>query len=186
MQVTNVRGHRIRWRVLMGQGAFVGSVSSLFMLVVATLLYPLLDSATDGWTFLKVVSTAVLGQDAADPLTGFAAVPVLAGLVVHLAIGAIAGLTYACLVGMFDLEGWTPVALFGLLYGAMLFVWSTVAIGAGLGGTAIEGLPPVVMLWGNISFGLCAGVLLATWADQADIDQVQSERVPPFEGDLDR
>jgi hypothetical protein len=39
------------------------------------------------------------------------------------------------------------------------------------------------MLWGNIVFGLAAGVLLATWADRADIDQIESERVPAFEGD---
>jgi hypothetical protein len=185
MQITNIRGHRIRWRTLTAQGAFVGVVSALVMLAVATVLYPFLDTATDGWTFLKAVSSAVLGEDAASPLTGFEAGPVLLGLALHLAIGAVAGMTYACLVAMFDLEGWTPVALFGLLYGAMLFVWSTVFIAAGLGGTAIEDLPLVVMLWGNIVFGLCAGILLATWADRADIDQVESERVPAFEGDED-
>ena len=178
MQVTNIRGHRIRWRTLAAQGAFVGVVSALFMLAVATVLYPFLESGSDGWTFLKVISTAVLGQDAASPLTGFEAVPVLVGLVVHLAIGAFAGVTYAGIVAMFDLEGWTPVALFGLLYGAMLFVWSSVVIATGLGGTAIAELPLVAMLWSNVIFGLCAGVLLATWADRADIDQVESERVP--------
>ena len=183
MQVTNIRGHRIRWRLLAAQGAVAGVLSALVMLAIATVTYPIFDSGSDGWTFLKVVSSAVLGDDAAAPLTGFEAVPVLVGLVLHLAIGAFVGATYALAIAMFDLEGWTPVALFGLLYGAFLFVWSTVLIGAGLGGQAIADLPLIVMLWGNLLFGLTAGVLLATWADRADIDQVESERVPAFEGD---
>ncbi len=185
-QITNIRGHRIRWRVLAAQGAVVGMVSALVMMAIATLIYPVIDSATDGWTFLKVVSSVVLGDDAASPLTGFDFVPVMVGTLLHLAIGVVAGMLYAFVVAMFDLEGWTPVALIGLLYGAILFVWSTVLIQAGLGGTALGNLPIVVMLWGNMAFGLCAGLMLATWADRADLDQLESERVPAFEGDVDR
>ncbi len=183
MQVTNIRGHRIRWKLVAAQGVIVGLLSAVVMLAIATLTYPMFDSSSDGWTFLKVVSSAVLGDDAAAPLTGFAAAPVVVGLLLHLAIGAFVGTTYAMLAAMFDLEGWTPVTLFGLLYGAFVFVWSTVAIGVGLGGEAIQQLPLVVMLWGNLVFGFCAGVLLATWADRADIDQLESERIPAFEGD---
>lgn len=185
MQVTNIRGHRIRWSMLAVQGAIVGTFSALVMLVLAMLLYPAFSSGSDVWTFTKVVSTAVLGDGAATPLSGFDAAPVLVGLVLHLAIGVIAGSTYALLVAMFDLEGWTPVALFGLLYGAMLFVWSSVLVGAGLGGDVIADLPLVLMLWANMVFGITAGLLLATWADRADIDQVESERVTLFEGDVD-
>lgn len=181
MQVTNIRGHRIRWRLLAAQGAYVGLFSALVMLAIAMLTWPLLGSGADGWTFLKVVSSALLGESAAVPLAGFAFVPVLVGLAVHLAIGVLAGSTYGMLVGMFDLEGWTPVALFGLLYGAVLFVWSTIAIGVGIGGAALESAPLVVMFWGNVAFGLTAGVLLCTWADRADLDQLESERVPVFE-----
>ena len=120
---------------------------------------------------------------AVTPPSGFDLAPVVVGLLVHLLIGVFAGTTYAVMVAMFDLEGWTPVALFGLLYGAMLFVWSTALIGAGLGTAAIQDLPLIVMFWGNMVFGLTAGVVLATWADRADIDQVESERVAAFEGD---
>ncbi len=185
MEITNIRDHRIRWRMLFAQGALAGITSATLMLAIATITYPAFSDGADGWTFMKVVSSSVLGDDAATPLAGFDATPVLLGLLIHLAIGAFAGATYAGLVAMFDLEGWTPVALFGLLYGAMLFVWSTAFIGAGLGGAAIQGLPLIVMFWGNMVFGLTAGILLATWADRADIDQVESERVTVFEGDVD-
>ncbi len=183
MEITNIRNHRIRWSLLFAQGALAGLVSAALMLVIATITYPAFSDGADGWTFMKVVSSSVLGDDAATPLAGFSALPVVLGLIIHFAIGAFAGATYAALVAMFDLEGWTPVALFGLLYGAMLFVWSTAFIGAGLGGAAIQDLPLIVMFWGNMVFGLTAGVLLATWADRADIDQVESERVAVFEGD---
>lgn len=183
MEITNIRHHRIRWRVLLAQGAFAGVVSALLMLAIASILYPLFSDGSDGWTFMKVVGSSVLGDDAATPLGGFDADGVFVGLLIHLAIGAFAGATYAVLVAMFDLEGWTPVALFGLLYGAMLFVWSTAIIGAGFGGAAIQDLPLIVMFWGNMIFGLTSGMLLATWADRADLDQVESERVPVFEGD---
>ncbi len=185
MEITNIRDHRIRWRMLVAYGVLVGLTSALLMLMIATITYPAFSDGADGWTFMKVVSSSVLGDDAATPLGGFAVSPVFVGLIIHFAIGAFAGATYALLVAMFDLEGWTPVALFGLLYGAMLFVWSTALIGAGLGGEVIGDLPLIVMFWGNMVFGLTAGLLLATWADRADIDQVESERVSVFEGDAD-
>lgn len=183
MEITNIRNHRIRWSLLFAHGALAGLISAALMLVIATITYPAFSEGADGWTFMKVVSSSLLGDAAATPLAGFSAVPVLTGLIIHFAIGAFAGATYAALVGMFDLEGWTPVALFGLLYGAMLFVWSSALIGAGLGGAVIRDLPLIVMFWGNMVFGLTAGVLLATWADRADIDQIESERVAIFEGD---
>lgn len=183
MEITNIRHHRIRWSMLFAQGALAGLASAALMLTIATITYPAFSDGADGWTFMKVVSSALLGDEAATPLAGFDAVPVVLGLIIHFGIGAFAGATYAALVAMFDLEGWTPVALFGLLYGAMLFVWSTALIGAGFGGEAIQELPLVVMFWGNMVFGLTAGVLLASWADRADIDQVESERVAVFEGD---
>lgn len=183
MEIRNIRDHRIRWRVPIVQGVVAGLLSATVMLAFAMVTYPAFSSGADGWTFAKVVSTVFLGDEAATPLAGFAAGPVLVGLLMHFAIGAFAGATYAVLVAMFDLEGWTPVALFGLLYGAMLFVWSTALIGAGFGGAAVEQLPLIVMFWGNIVFGITSGLLLSTWADRADIDQVESERVPLFEGD---
>ena len=186
MEITNIRDHRIRWSVLFAQGALAGITSAVLMLAIATITYPAFADGADGWTFMKVVSSSVLGDGAASPLAGFDALPVLLGLVIHFALGAFAGVTYAGLVAMFDLEGWTPVALFGLLYGAMLFVWSTALIGAGFGGAAIQGLPLIVMFWGNMAFGLTSGILLATWADGADIDQVESERISVFEGDADQ
>jgi len=181
MDITNIRGHRIRWRMLATQGVMVGLFSALVMLAVATLSYPLFADGSDVWSFTKVVSSAVLGADAASPLAGFDAVPVLLGLALHLLLGAFAGVTYAMLIGLFDLEGWTPVALFGLIYGAMLFIWSAALIGAGIGGAAIEDLPLATMFWANMAFGLTAGSLLATWADTADLDQDATERVAVFE-----
>ncbi len=186
MELTNIRSHRIRWSALLARGALVGLVSAAVMLVLACLLYPLLADGESVWTFPNVVSSSVLGDDAASPLGTFEATPVLVGLLLHFAIGAIAGATYAFLIAMFDLEGWTPVALFGLLYGAMLFVWSAALVGAGFGGAAIQDLPLIVMFWGNLVFGLTAGMLLATWADRADLDQVESERVARFEDGRDR
>lgn len=183
--VRNIRGHRIRWRVLLTQGALVGVLSSLVMLAVAMVTIPLFSGALDSWSFAKVVSSSMLGDGAADPLTGFDAVPVGVGIVIHLALSAVAGVIYAGLVGMFDLEGWTPVAVMGLLFGAVLFVWSAVLIGAGLAPSAATDLPLGALLWGNVSFGLTAGLLLATWADRADLDHDMEDvaRVRAFEGD---
>lgn len=185
MELTNIRSHRIRWSALLARGAVVGLVSAAVMLVLACVLYPLLSAGSSAWTFPKVVSSALLGDNAVAPLDAYEMAPVLVGLAVHFAIGALAGATYAFLIAMFDLEGWTPVALFGLLYGAMLFVWSAALIGAGFGTAAIQDLPLIVMFWGNIVFGLTAGMLLATWADRADLDQVESERVARFEDGRD-
>ena len=182
MQVTNIRNHRIRWRMLLMQGAYVGVISSLVMVAIAALMLPTLVDGADGWSFLKSVSTVVLGDGAATPWSGFEAGPVLVGGGIHLLLGAFAGMTYALLVAMFDLEGWTPVALFGLLYGAMLFVWSTVLTVTVVDSTTIEQIPVLVMFWGNVAFGLSAGVMLATWADRADLDQSDDERVAVFEG----
>jgi len=184
--VTNIRGHRIRWRVQLTTGAIVGAVSALVMLAIAMLLYPLFVDASDPWSFAKVVSTALLGEDAISPLAGFEAIPVAVGLVLHFLIGTLAGMAYAVLVAVFDLEGWTPVALFGLLFGAMLFVWSTAIVLAGLTPVDSRNFPLIVMFWGNIAFGLTAGIMLSRWADRADIDQLEEERVPVFEGQLDQ
>jgi hypothetical protein len=186
MQVTNIRSHRIRWRLLLAQGALAGIVSAVVMLVIAVALYPLFTNGADIWSFAKVVGSVVYGSSAVDPLSGFEAGPVLVGLLLHFALGAFAGMTYAALVAMFALEGWTPVALFGLLYGAMLFVWSTTLIEAGLTRVSTEQFQVLAMFWGNLAFGLTSGVLLANWADDADLDQYDDERVPVFEGQLDQ
>jgi hypothetical protein len=186
MQVTNIRNHRIRWRVLVAQGALAGAISAAVMLLIAALLFPLFKDGADVWSFEKVVSSSILGDDVATPLSGFELGPVLLGLVEHLAIGVLAGISYALLVAMFDLEGWTPVTLFGLLYGAMLFVWSTAIIQAGLTSDSAAVLPTVVMFWGNLFFGITCGIVLATWADRADLDQQEDERVPVFEGQQDQ
>ncbi|MCW2956742.1 MAG: hypothetical protein JWO69_1611 [Thermoleophilia bacterium] len=174
-EVTNIRGHRIRWSLLAARGALVGVFGAVAMLVIAMATFPLFSDDGDVWSFLKIVSGAVLGGEAASPITGFEATPVLVGLIVHFALGAFVGLTYALLIAMFDLEGWTPVALFGLLYGAMVFVWSAVFIGAGFGPADATAIPPVSMFFGNIAFGLTAGVLLATWADDGDLDQEEAK-----------
>jgi hypothetical protein len=184
--LTNIRGHRIRWRMQLASGAVVGAISAAVMLAIAMLLYPLFADASDLWSFPKVVSTVVYGQDAIQPLAGFDAGPVLVGLAIHFAIGIVAGMVYAGLIAMFDIEGWTPVALFGLLYGAMLFVWSTALVLAGLTPVDTGNLPVIVMFWGNVAFGLAAGLLLSTWADRADIDQADDEKVPVFEGQIDQ
>lgn len=186
--VRNIRGHRIRWRLLLAQGAFVGAVSALVMLAVAMVTVPLFGDGADSWSFVKVVSSAVLGEDAARPFAGFDLVPVLVGTLLHFVLSALAGMVYAAIVGMFDLEGWTPVAVMGLLFGATLFVWSAVLIGAGVAPSAATDLPLGALLWGNVSFGLTAGLLLATWADRADLDHEldDSVRVRAFEGDEPR
>ncbi len=189
--VRNIRGHRIRWRILAAQGAYVGILSAAVMLAVAMTTFPLFSSNSDGWTFAKIVSTVVLGNDAADPLTGFAFAPVMVGLLLHFAVSVAIGVVYAGIVGMFDLEGWTPVAVIGLIIGAMAFVWSAALIGAELLPSAFANLPLGALLWGNIAFGLTAGLLLATWADRADLDRDLSAaedgvRVRAFEGDEQR
>jgi hypothetical protein len=185
--VRNIRGHRIRWRILALQGVYVGLVAAAVMLAVAMVTFPLFSSTADGWTFPKIVSTVVLGGDAADPLKGFEFAPVVVGLAIHLVVSAVIGVVYAGLVGMFDLEGWTPVAVMGLIVGAMAFVWSAALIGAGVLPAEFADLPLGALLWGNVSFGLTAGLLLATWADRADLDTDDPtddrERVRAFEGD---
>ena len=186
--VRNIRGHRIRWRVLLAQGAFVGALSALVMLAVAMVTVPAFSQSTDMWSFAKAVSSAVLGSDAATPLTGFDTAPVLVGIALHLVISALVGVVYAGIVGMFDLEGWTPVAVMGLLFGAILFVWTAVLIGAGIAPSAATDIPLGALLWGNVAFGLTAGLLLATWADRADLDHEldNAVRVRAFEGDEPR
>jgi hypothetical protein len=184
-EITNIRGHRIRWSLLLAQGVVAGLVSAFVMLVIASVLFPLFTSGADLWSFPKVVSTVFYGDSAASPLSGFDGSAVLLGLVVHFAIGMVAGAIYAALVAMFDLEGWTPVSLFGLLFGAMLFVWSYTLIEAGIGPDSAQQFPVMAMFLGNLAFGLSTGVLLATWADAADLDQYEDERVDRFEGQQD-
>lgn len=183
MEITNIRHHRIHWRSVAVRGALAGVTSALFMLVLASVTWPAFADDADSWTFLKVVGSATLGGDAASPLTGFDASAVLVGFVMHMSIGIAAGAAYGLIVALLDLEGWTPVALVGMLYGAVLWVWSTAIVGAVVGSEVLTDAPLMVMFWSNVSFGLVAGLLLATWADGADLDQVESERVPVFEGD---
>lgn len=180
--IRNVRGHRIRWGALLSLGALVGVISSLVMLAIAVLLVPLFSEGTDAWTFAKVLSVPFLGSGAASPLTGFDTTPVVVGLITHFALGAVVGVLYAAVIGMFDLEGWTQTALTGILLGAFLFVWSSTLISAGLGPKPAEVLPMAAMLWGNLAFGITAGALVATWADKLDLDQDETERVRAFEG----
>ncbi|MEO6866649.1 MAG: hypothetical protein ABI200_01355 [Gaiellales bacterium] len=186
--VRNIRGHRIRWHIMAAQGAYIGVASAAVMLAIAMATFPIFASNTDGWTFAKIISTVALGNSAAHPLTGFAFVPVVVGLAIHFALSITIGVVYAGLVAMFDLEGWTPVALMGLIIGAIAFVWSAALIGAGVGPASFADLPLGALLWGNIAFGLTAGVLLATWADRADLDRDITSvddgvRVRAFEGD---
>jgi hypothetical protein len=42
------------------------------------------------------------------------------------------------------------------------------------------------MFWGNMAFGLTSGILLSQWADRADVDQLEDEKVPVFEGQIDQ
>lgn len=179
--VRNIRGHRIRWGVLAAQGARVGIWSALAMLVVAMLTVPLFSSGLDSWSFTKIIAAYFMGDSAASPVTGLDAGPVLVGTCIHLAIGALVGVSFAAIIGMFDLEGWTPVALVGLMYGALLFVGSATVIAAGVGPADTYDLPMAPLLWGNVIFGLVAGVLMAAWADAADLDQPEEERVRVFE-----
>jgi len=170
--------------MLAAQGAVVGVISAMVMLAIAMSALPLLDPETDAWTFTKGVSSVLLGPDAASPITGFEVAPFLIGALMHLTIGGIVGAVYGMLVALFDLEGWTPVALFGLLFGAMLSVWSTLIVGVGFASAGLsDHFPLTVMLGGNLAFGLTAGMGLATWADRADIDQTNGERVAVFEQD---
>ncbi|MCW2973084.1 MAG: hypothetical protein JWN72_1357 [Thermoleophilia bacterium] len=177
--IRNVQGHRIRWRVLGAQGAAVGLWSAVAMLVVAMATVPLFDSSMDTWSFTKVIASGILGDGAASPVTGFELVPVLVGTLVHLTIGLLVGVSFAFVIGFFDLEGWTPVALVGLLYGALLFVGSATFVNAGLGPWSDVPLQP--LLWGNVVFGLVAGLLMSTWAQDADIDIERDEPVHVFE-----
>lgn len=179
--VRNIRGHRIRWGMLCAQGAMVGLWSALAMLVVALMTIPMFSTGLDAWSFPKIIAATFMGDSAASPVTGFDAGPVAIGTIIHFGIGAIVGATFAAIIGMFDIEGWTPVALVGLMYGALLFVGSATVIAA-IGGPAAEfDLPMAPLLWGNVIFGLVAGVLMAAWADAADIDQPEAEHVRVFE-----
>lgn len=183
--IRNVRGHRIRWTALLARGVVVGLISALVMLVVAMVSFPLFERGSDMWTFSKVIAAVFLPNDTMQ-LTSFEAGPVLLGTLLHFLLGAFAGATYAAIVGMFDLEGWTPVAMMGIVYGAGLFITSATLIGVlSSFDDAAQNLPLVVMFWGNVAFGITAGALMATWADRADIDQDEAERVPAFEGQQD-
>jgi len=182
MEITNIRHHRIRWRRLAALGAGAGLVGALVMLLISMATMPLLTDG-DAWTFPKVISGALLGSDAATPLTGFESGPVIVGLVLQLVIGAIVGAIYGVLVAMFDLEGWTPVTLFGLIFGATTFVTIVSIISATVAADSVEALPIIATFWGSIAFGLTAGAVLARWADRSDLDQDTTERVGAFEGD---
>ena len=157
MQVTNIRTHRIRWRHQLARGAMVGVVS-ITVLLLATVLVDLIFGTTDDSALAEVAGSVGLA------------------VFLNFAIGIVAGMIFAALVALFDVEGWTPVAVAGLLYGAVVFVWPATIAG-------FDGSSLIVMFAGSIAFGLAAGLLLATWADRGDIDQDETERVPAFEGD---
>jgi len=177
--IRNIQGHRIRWRILAAQGALVGLISALAMLLIAMVTIPLFAGSMDTWSFSKVLASGVLGNSAAHPLTGFDAGPVLLGTLLHLGIGALVGISFAIVIGLFDLEGWTSVALVGLLYAAVMFVGAATMVSIGIGPWSDVPLQP--LLWGNLVFGLVAGLFMSTWAQDADIDIEPGERVHVFE-----
>lgn len=157
MQVTNIRTHRIRWRRQLVRGALVGAISVVALLLAAAIV-DLFVGTTDDSALAEVAGSIGLAVG------------------IDFVIGIIGGMVFAALVALFDVEGWTPVAVAGLLYGAVVFVWPATI--AGFNGGSL-----IVMFAGSIAFGLTAGLLLATWADRGDIDQNETVRVPAFEGD---
>lgn len=166
----NVISHRISYDRLAGAGAAVGVLAALVMAAVAMIVTPLVDADTDLWSFFKVVGTIVLGTGAADPLTGWEALPVLVGMAMHLLIGAVVGAVFAVLVGLFDIEDTVPVMLMGLVYGVAVFLTSYVGIG-NLVFPAFERLPTIVGFWTHIAFGIIAGAVLGSWAERYDLDR---------------
>lgn len=164
----NVEGHRIEYGALALQGVVVGLISSVVLGVVASLLGPIITTGHDVSSFLKIVATPLMGEAAVTPVTGFDPGAVLVGAGVLLALGAIMGAGFAMVVGFFDLEGFTQVAVVGLLLGAVYFVITTVIIGLGLVHSAFEQLELAVMFWGHVAFGLTAGALMARSVSRHD------------------
>lgn len=166
---SNVRAHRITYDLLALRGAFVGVLAAIVMAIMAMLLTQFVAPETDMWSFPKAVSSIVLGEDAATPLTGFDAAPVIVGLLVHLAIGAVVGAIFATLIGLFDIEETVPVTLMGLIYGVSVFLFSYLAVGS-LFFPAINEIPTIVGFWTHVAFGLIAGAMLGQWNERYDED----------------
>jgi hypothetical protein len=177
----NVRAHRINYRALAARGAWAGVLASLIMVAIAAVAAPLIEANTDAWSFPKVVSSIVLGEEAASPLAGFDALPVVLGLLLHLAIGAFFGAVFACIVGFLDVEETVPVVLAGIVYGVIVFLTTYVMIGQLLF-PAIDDLPLVVSFWNHVAFGITTGVVLGSWADTLDADHYKDrEAVRSFD-----
>lgn len=167
----NILGHHIMYDRLAARGALGGFISALVMLVIAVVspaLYSQPD--VDGWSFLKAVSTLVLGDGAASPLFGFEAVPVFVGLALHLLIGVLAGAVLALLVGLLDIDGPIPVLMSGMLFGLVVFLGSYTAISL-FSLTAFETLPIGTTFLSHVVFGMVTGLFLLSWSGHYDLDE---------------
>jgi hypothetical protein len=102
-------------------GALAGLVGGAAMTSVAGLLAE--AYGYDGWLQLKVIASLVLGPSAIGP-AGFSAVPVLTGLVLHLAVAALLGAIFGIVsrrILRLPSDFGMP-AVTGLVFGLMLWL----------------------------------------------------------------
>lgn len=169
--VTNARSHSIDLTHLMQRGVVAGILSAIISGAIAMIAGQLLGDSHDLWTFPKVVSTLILGADAAQPLAGFAAGPVVFGLALHLLIGGFFGGIFAAIVGFLDVDDVVAVMLCGLVYAAVIFLFTYVFLAQLLFPT-FQDLPLIVAFWNHVIFGIVAGLLLANWHRRYDAGPV--------------
>ena len=140
------------------KGALAGVGGGLAMAVVAALLTWSLDQ--DIWLQPKAIAAFVLGSGATAP--GFAAVPVLLGTLIHLAVSALLGAAFEVVVGRLlrlpsDLGA--PL-LTGLVYGMVTWLVAYFVIVPVLSPQLLEVYAPAFIIQ-HIVYGVVTSLLYA-------------------------
>jgi hypothetical protein len=164
----NLDQETVDYRPLALRGAEAGLASGVLIGALEIAYSGLFDSATDAWSFPKVVATIALGDDAAHPLTGFAAGAVTAGLLIHLVIATLLGMVFALLAGFVSIKDPPVLLLSGITYGVVVYFVTYVII-AGALFPEFQRLPTLAFFLVHPVFGLAAATLLHHWADRWDM-----------------
>ena len=171
--MTNLRGHHVHYKPLLKRGALAGALAAIVMAIVQMALAHVVDPHLDAFSFPRVVASLLLGSDAAHPVTGFAATPVLVGLGLHTTIGALFGSLFAFLIAFTGLDtrddGLVGVMLMALVYAVILFVLAWTIVGHALS-SAFDKLPEILALPSHAIYALALTLALNRWEEDADDD----------------
>ncbi len=159
----NIAGHRVNLHGVFTTGGDIGFLAALVASVIPVLVAPLLVDGIDAWTFWKGLGSAVFGPDAVDPVLGFAAPAVLAGISIHLFTGMLVGAIFAVVIALLDVDAPAPTIL---LSGFILAVLAVGLSWVPLAHTLFPALDVIPIVFAGhmvVAFGILLGVGVQDW-----------------------